>query len=677
MLDLIPATETFTSYKPHPPMPIDINGFDPLMTPLPYDSIEFSDKSMFENAIKGNVESILRCYTGFFDIFSEMIQNSLDATEKKFKSNSDYTPKIFIEINIKEQTLRVVDNGSGMSIDEFLLCFRPNFTFKKGQNLRGSKGVGATFLAYGYNYIKLQTKIGSNKYAAVLRQGRLWVEDTTNKLSRPKLEREDFDVSELAGEYSGTSIEIKLTGKDFEKPKDFGWYGATVATQWFDILRIVTPLGGIYLKSIPFQPHVYITVIDRTGISTKFDKKKAEFYYPHEIPDIVQADLFEIRSAFKNIDGDIKTQSQKLPDKFKNLQLIWEIWNSSELLTSDYLKLELDESERILIEQFEICVYASQVDSLETFSTFNETLGIRQKTKLLRGGIQLATDGMPQGDLLQISLNRQSGLQDYTFIIVHFKSGNPDTGRKNFQPELKGIAEKLATHITRFIILYRDLLRFDTGSIRNMKPAKDRHVWIKRLENWRDQNPLPDAINENFTYLSKPQEEQDVIAVFNQFVGAGIIKGIYFYSNEYNEKYDSLFELKYNESFKYSSENPLGVRIDYPYFNDVSEPKVLEYKFGFDSLLKDFKNDKKFPEQIDLVVCWQAASIKNSNVILKSLLLEKEGSRRFIYGSTHQAVIPGISNNAAFEVIILEDLINFLSNPEREIANQRIKYSID
>lgn len=664
-------------YTKHLPMATDINGFDPLATPLPYDSIDFSDKAMFDNAIKGNVESILRCYTGFFDIFSEMIQNSLDATEKKFRNDSnDYLPKIFIEINIKEQTLRVVDNGCGMSIDEFLLCFRPNFTFKKGQHLRGSKGVGATFLAYGYNYIKLQTKIGLNKYAAALRTGRLWVEDSTNKLSRPKLEKEDFEADELAREQSGTSIEIKLTGKDFEKPKDFGWYGATNANQWFDILRIVTPLGGIYLKAESFEPHVYITVIDRTGVSTKFDKKKAEFYYPHEIPDIKQADLFEIRAAIKNIDGDIKTQNQKIPDRFKNLQLLWEIWNSTELLNADYLKLELDESERVLIEQFEISVYASQVDSLETFSTFNETLGIRQKTKLLRGGIQLATDGMPQGDLLQISLNRQSGLQDYTFIIVHFKSGNPDTGRKNFQPELKSIAEKLSTYITRFIILYRDLLRFDTGSIRNMKPAKDKHVWIKRLENWRDQNPLPDGqINENLTYLSKPQEEQDVIAIFNQFIGAGIIKGLYFYSNEYNEKYDSLFELRYKDSFKYSSTNPLGVRNDYPYFNDSSEPKVLEYKFGFDSLLKDFKNDKKFPEQIDLVVCWQAASIKDSNVILKSLLLENEGNGRLIYGSTHQAVIPGISNNSSFEVIILEDLINFFSNRERELSNQRMKYT--
>ena len=124
--------------KPDFLMPLEIDNLDPLDSTLPYEGIDISDKSIFENAMKDNVIGILRCYTGFFDIFSEMLQNSLDATEKKFRTKpSNYIPKIYIDINIKEQTLRVIDNGCGMKLEEFAFCFRPQFTFKKGQNLRG------------------------------------------------------------------------------------------------------------------------------------------------------------------------------------------------------------------------------------------------------------------------------------------------------------------------------------------------------------------------------------------------------------------------------------------------------------------------------------------------------------------------------------------------------------
>jgi hypothetical protein len=292
----------------------------------------------------------------------------------------------------------------------------------------------------------------------------------------------------------------------------------------------------------------------------------------------------------------------------------------------------------------------------------------------MKGGIQLATEGMPQGDLLQVSLNRQSGLQDYTFIIVHFINGDPDTGRKNFQPELKEIAEKLATKITELIILYRKLIRPDTGSTKNLGAERDRQAWIDRLRQFRNTNPIPPAIHENFSYLSQPQEEQDVIAVFNQLIGCGILKGINIFSNSYNERYDSLIELNYkDESCKYSESNPLGVRRDIE-LNDPYHPMVLEYKFEFDSLLRDFTKRDKFINQIDFVVCWNAPLIYNYSITFQPLLVENEGSRRTIFGATHVAYVPG-NQEPVFEVLVLEDLINFLIDKESEINRQKVLYN--
>ena len=46
----------------------------------------------------------------------------------------------------------------------------------------------------------------------------------------------------------------------------------------------------------------------------------------------------------------------------------------------------------------------------------------------MRGGLQMASDFMPQGDLLPIPLKRYIGYQRNTHVIVHFMQGTPDLG---------------------------------------------------------------------------------------------------------------------------------------------------------------------------------------------------------------------------------------------------------
>ena len=248
-------------------------------------------------------------------------------------------------------------------------------------------------------------------------------------------------------------------------------------------------------------------------------------------------------------------------------------------------------------------------------------------------------------------------------------------GRKTFQPELKSLAEKIATRITNIFVNYVEVLRPDTGSDKTLLPEKERHEWIKSLEIWRNGNQLAyAAIHPNFTYLCKAQEEQDVIAIYHQLIGCGILKGLYFYSSEYNEKYDGLFEYNYKEeSLLFSEENPLGVRNDMP-IPSLSEPKIIEYKFDFDSILDDIEKNKKFFEHIHLVVCWKATGDYKQNLQLKSLLLEEEGNVRTIYGATHLGFLPDRMSNHKIEVIILEEFLNFLTDRDTEIANQKVKY---
>ena len=109
-----------------------------------------SDPGMIIAAQRREIRNILKSYTGYYDVFSELMQNSLDAVERRIEDgDATYTPEIWILIDIAESFIAVTDNGCGMEEIQFKQFLRPNFSFKSGSSSRGSKGVGATYLGYG------------------------------------------------------------------------------------------------------------------------------------------------------------------------------------------------------------------------------------------------------------------------------------------------------------------------------------------------------------------------------------------------------------------------------------------------------------------------------------------------------------------------------------------------
>jgi hypothetical protein len=194
-----------------------LDGFDPLAA----DSEGASMTAVLEEASKRIVHNILKSYTGYFDLFSELIQNALDAVETRQRlERGGYQPKIWIAIDIPSRMLRVVDNGIGMNENEFKYCLRPSVSFKRQADLRGHKGVGATFIAYGFSFVKLQSRQAGLNLAAILRQGRQWAEDSSGTVPRPKFEAVEFSVPELAKETSGTCAEV-IVGQANGEPRGF------------------------------------------------------------------------------------------------------------------------------------------------------------------------------------------------------------------------------------------------------------------------------------------------------------------------------------------------------------------------------------------------------------------------------------------------------------------------
>lgn len=649
-----------------------IDGFDPLAISLS-DSVE--QRRLLEEQTKRFIQSILKSYTGFFDVFAELTQNALDALERK-SGLPGFTPRLFITIDIDNSKIRVVDNGVGMTELEFRNFLAPAVSFKIEGKQRGHKGVGATFLAYGFSYISVQTKKDDQQIAAVLRQGRQWAEDASGTVPRPKFEATAFSTTELAGESSGTAFEIIVGKSAGERPRDLGWIGATTPEQWFDVLRVKTPIGGIYLDSNRFQFEVTIKVLSG-GTSSSSTFNASEYYYPHEISGFKVASIKDISRSLNKIPGDSTTKFSKLASEMKRLDAIYEIWDADEIIADEnYFSSALDEEDEQLIRKHRISVYVCFLRSATLWGTFNnEILKLRKGQRIIQGGLQMATDGMVQGELSVIPLTSAIGYQANTHAIVHFHDGNPDMGRKTFQPELKELADKLAVRAVTICRRFLTHLKPDTG-VTSSSPKKALYEWKKNQETYRDTNPVSFVLNDRqLALISAPQQEQDVVAMYHELIGIGVIRGLKFLATSSHDTYDSLFFCEYEnrDDFVFNKTvRPLGVAEQYA-GGHSSEPKVLEYKYDFDSLIDDFDRENKYDDQIDLVVCWKVGEKFKSKFFFNSLLVGDEGTSREIFGSTHQAYRDG-SHITVFEVLVLSELLSYLRDPDDEIARQRTRY---
>ncbi|MCD2176971.1 ATP-binding protein [Rhizobium sp. C1] len=649
-------------------MEIDIEGFDPLAENGLPNGLE---QKIAEEAIRREVLNVLKSYTGYFDLFSELLQNSLDALDHRKRISPNFQPKIWIDIDLSENKVRVTDNGCGMNLEQFKYCFRPNVSFKLRRESRGHKGVGATFIAYGFSCVRLITKRDGTVIAGELNNGRRWAEDSSDSFARPKFNLISDSHNELSSEESGTSVEVYI--ESAQRPQ-LTWMQATNAEQWLDLLRIKTPLGGVYLSAANRDINVryQVRVTDLSGGRTEIVKDNVDYYYPHEIPDIKKTkSIKEIEKKIDTVKGDPATRFQRLPDDYRRLDAVWEVWNSSEILNERIFTRNLDEEQLILLQKHEVSIYGCFLSSAKTWTTFQkDTLRVRQNAALLRGGLQLASDFMPQGDLSVIPLTSTIGYQNNTHLVIHLRDGNPDMGRKVFQPEIKALAEELSRRAVDIFKGYLALMREDTGAPTGVS-ARDLWDFVNAQLSHRRDKPLALRVDDRVvSLLSEPQSEQDVIALFHELVGMGVLSGYGFLATTESERYDGIFVTQYNDPMHiYSEDRALGVAENSE--RRESKPYVLEFKYGSDALVDDVAKEKKYQADIDLLICWEIGAKTRREYDVSAFLIGDEGSVRQFFGATHALYQ---SREKRMEVICLQDLVSYLNDSDSELARQKHFY---
>jgi hypothetical protein len=169
--------------------------------------------------------------------------------------------------------------------------------------------------------------------------------------------------------------------------------------------------------------------------------------------------------------------------------------------------------------------------------------------------------------------------------------------------------------------------------------------------------------------------EQDVVALFNQMLSSGLIRGVQLIASSQYNQYDGLYRVRMEtpfDKFVHSAANPLGIEEDVFAGGQpmVTKVKVLEYKYNLDGLIEELQSGVKDVNDIGLVVTWNMGDKWREMFDVTSLLDEDTRHHRQIHGTTH-SFTHSISGTHAFEAIILHDLVRYLKDPEEEQARQR------
>ncbi|WP_214944893.1 ATP-binding protein [Arthrobacter sp. ISL-85] len=659
------------------PVGTDFAAFDPLA----HKSTRASDAAFL--ALKREISNILSSYVGWYDPFAELIQNALDAVDARRELESTgtgpaYQPRIHVLIDIESNTLTVTDNGIGLDQDKFEQFLAPNFSFKTG-NTRGHKGVGATYVAYGFNYMRVTTRTPGFEASGRIRGARNWVKGKGTGSNNPRVEPDTSELADPTFNTNDRGVSITVRFDDATHPKKLEWLSANDAETWTKILSVKTGLGSVVQHG---DIAVSVEVVAKGGNRTTHELDSTKYLWLHETAN-KKGRLTELNKVAQET-FDKHGAKRNLPDRYRNLDFIYESWTPAEL--EEALKDHLDEEDLAVLEEYPPTVSMEYGYTAKLWNQFNSSLNIRSGQKILTPGIQLAANNMPQGETILIPLTRNIGRQNQVHFLIHFDNYTPDMGRKGFHRELTDFAKNVAVHLMEnFVYKRRDLLKANTGVSPDLIRKMKIDDWKKDMLQHEEAEPLSLASEhffrptERIAITSTPTREQDVIALFHQLIAGGVIRGMHIMSTNEYFTYDGLFKVAFDlapEIYAYDPQtNPLGIPLDNATAlgGRTLGPNILEYKYSLDGLMEDLDANDKNLNEIDLAIAWESGKTYAERYGIKSLLIDENADQREYHGVTH--VLYDKDTLAKHcDLVILSELVAYLNSPEETAELQRAKY---
>ncbi|MCK5290958.1 MAG: ATP-binding protein [Thermoplasmata archaeon] len=667
-----------------------------------FDPLEFKGPTP-SDINKVLIRGILDSYHSNYDLFAELLQNAVDAIETEYKRRSEeigkpdkkYIPTVWVRIDLSSNRIQVCDNGPGITWEYFQSVLAPGFTGKtllkaleKSKlpatvRFRGHKGVGLTYLGYGFNYLQLATKVASGQEPCCgeFTNGRKWAmddesEEDGNAIPRPKFRAVEETSQQFKEIPSGTCVTI---GCDSDTAPRSLRHIATEAKEWEHILRTKTSAGFIDIggsENWAERATVYLKV--RKGKNEgKWENIPFDYWYPHYDKKLSWLNLNDYLARYPGKVGI------KHPHKYA-YHGIHRTWNGdtvrNELLHVNEKNTKKESVSQIL-DKYSPNVYAFFAHSAKIWESITSNVTSKDR-KFFDHGFQISSEHMPVGTRKDIELEYTASHADRLFVIVEFDGARPDFGRKGFIEEVDRFVQNIAEATRKYFTDHNEFLK-PTGQV-SRRTRTDREYEIEKIieeaKKRLDENPLnwvPEA-----AFLTEPNCEQDVIAVFFELVGHGYLLGYEPLALGLRSTYDCVIQYELDKGTAGALFDPhksiLGLHPDKFGKNGKvkSYPKNLEFKLDLDYLLEEFADKKSNKElrNVTFAVAWESGDRWKKDYKLYSCLDPDFVHFRNYHGVTHVLKHPSYEEEE-IQIILLKNIRNFLTNKKVALAKERSEYS--
>lgn len=617
---------------------------------------------------RASIQNILDSYQESSDFLVELLQNAVDAVEYRVRLGQqlwgtydpEYRPQIWVVVDFPRNEIRVIDNGLGLAKRELVRMLLPSMSFKRdvaseiGRGLRGHKGVGADYLAFGFDYMRVSTRGEDGFLSFELAGGRRWAMG-----ERGAKEPEARPATETCGLFGrlerGTAVTLRLS--EGCRPSALSRLG-TSPERWEMNLRVRTAVGFVDLagrEKWHRQVAVNLVLLYEGG---RVVSAQVPFTYP--LPSSIPSyDFLDLGDYYRSVRA-----GEPVAPRYKNKDAIFRTWTARELFDPKHGLVKREKC--VSLGKELLAAYAFFSHSARLYDSLSEAAVGDGSMRPIRAGVWIAARNALIGRPIPLQLTYGAGNQDRLFLIIELDDVRPDLGRKGFSNDLADEVRRLGSAVIDYFITSTRLAHLKPAGAHAIACAskKAQHVRLREAEERAEKTPLASG----YSLVSVPRNEAETIAILHELLGRGAILGYSIYDLSGHATYDGIFSFemaKDNPRAIYDrAQNPLGLSPAVFGRRDAIEhpPATCEYKYNLDCLIEEVgstRSPKSF-EQIDLVICWEAGTRWRKHFDLLDITEDGMVGRRELFAATGLLMRKGALGGHAAHVIELKRVLELL-----------------
>jgi hypothetical protein len=540
--------------------------------------------------IRKSINDIEDSYNNDWDILAELCQNSVDAIRKKKPSKGI----IILEVDSINRSITIQDNGIGIDPDKLPVLLAPFSTDKENDETSiGEKGVGLTFVLFSSNDFKITSGTSNGSKSALINDAFNWKNSTSNNSLQLTLEDPETKIE-------GTRVELK-------KIKDCPIFKLSFEQLQF-VLRTKTALGNSNHLWDDSELQIDITLKHKNldGHENNCVLNNNYWMVFESLDDNSKINLDDFIEFANNANRTDQDKRRKLKDKV--------IYKKGEFnhsgRTIKYITCFVPK--RKVWDDLSIDFNLCSRENLDDGDWVDE-LGYAK----FSSGIYTSVKGMPTGISIEHPTTGYAGYWSNIFILFEDKHLKFDIGRKS----IHGMISRIYKHYSKEI--FNEYLKYITKYVSG--EVTNNSEWDKE-EIFAEIDQLIDVNNSQTKFIKSPRDQEaSVSGIFYELIGNGVIKDIKPLVSGYRNKYDL-------------------------YAKWGNKKLVIEMKSRLKNILRDFNDEQKLFDEIDVIVCWdvneedkQVMSDKGINLeVITTSALSSSISKQ-IPNSTHELILSGFT----------------------------------